>query len=50
LARFIETPRGTLTLKFTPRAKVPAMQLIQLLSTDPLVALAQFQVQASTTP
>ena len=47
LARFIETPRGTLTLKLTPRGKVPAMQLIQAL-TDPLVALAQFQVEAST--
>ena len=50
VVRFFETPRGTLTLKFTPRAKVPAMQLIELLSTDPLVALAQFQVQVSTAP
>jgi hypothetical protein len=48
LARFIENPRGTLTLKLTPRGKVPAMQLIQALRTDPLVALAQFQVEAST--
>src|SRR6185295_59015 len=28
LARFIENPKGTLTLKLTPRAKAPAMQLI----------------------
>jgi hypothetical protein len=48
LARFIENPRGTLTLKLTPRGKVPAMQLIQALRTDPLVALTQFQVEAST--
>jgi len=48
LADFIETPRGTLTLKLMPRGKVPAMQLIQALRTDPLVALAQFQVEAST--
>jgi hypothetical protein len=48
LADFIETPRGTLTLKLTPRGKVPAMQLIQALRTDPFVALAQFQVEAST--
>ena len=48
VAGFIENPLGTLTLKFTPRAKVPAMQLIELLSTEPLVALEQFQVQAST--
>ena len=31
LARFIENPKGTLTLKLTPRAKAPAMQLIQAL-------------------
>jgi len=48
LTDFIATPRGTLTLKLTPRGKVPAMQLIQALRTDPLVALAQFQVEAST--
>jgi hypothetical protein len=48
LADFIETPRGTLMLKLTPRGKVRAMQLIQALGTDPLVALAQFQVEAST--
>jgi hypothetical protein len=48
LARFIETPRTTLTLKLTPRGKVPAMQLLQALQTDPLGALAQFQAEAST--
>ncbi len=48
LARFIETPKGTLTLKLTPRAKAPAMQLIQALKTDPSIALAQFRVEAST--
>ena len=48
LARFIETPRTTLTLKLTPRGKVPAMQLLQLLQTDPLGALAQFRTEAST--
>jgi hypothetical protein len=48
LADFIETPRGTLTLKLTPRGKVPAMQLIQAMRTDPFAALAQFQVDAST--
>jgi hypothetical protein len=49
LVRFVETPLTTLTLKLTPRGKVPAMQLIQALKTDPLVALAQFQVEVSTT-
>jgi hypothetical protein len=48
LEHFIENPRGTLTLKLTPRGKVPAMQLIQALKTDPMAALAQFQVEAST--
>jgi hypothetical protein len=50
LARFIENPRGTLTIKLTPRGKVPAMQLIQALKTDPMAALAQFQVEASIVP
>jgi len=49
LAHFVESPKGTLTLKLTPRGKVPAMQVIQVLKLDPLTALAQFQVQASTT-
>ena len=48
LARFIETPGTTLTLKLTPRAKVPAMQLFQLLQTDPLIALSQFRIEVST--
>ena len=48
LARFIETPGQTLIIKLTPRGKVPAMQLFQLLKTDPLVALAQFRIEAST--
>jgi hypothetical protein len=48
LAHFVESPRGTLTLKLTPRGKVPAMQLVQVLKVDPLVALAQFQVEVST--
>ena len=48
LARFVETPGQTLVIKLTPRAKVPAMQLVQLLKTDPLIALAQFRIEAST--
>jgi hypothetical protein len=49
LAQFVESPRGTLTLKLAPRGKVPAMQLIQVLKVDPLTALGQFQVEAATT-
>lgn len=48
LARFIETPGQTLIIKLTPRAKVPALQLFQLLKTDPPSALAQFRIEAST--
>lgn len=48
LARFIETPRGTLTLKLTPLAKVPALQLFQLLKSEPMTALAQFRIEASS--
>ena len=39
LARFVESPGQTLVIKLTPRGKVPAMQLFQMLKTDPLVAL-----------
>jgi hypothetical protein len=48
LARFIETPRGTLTIKLTPQGRVPAMQLVGALKDGPLAALARFRVEAST--
>jgi hypothetical protein len=48
LVHFIENPRGTLIIKLTPLGKVPALQLIQAMKTDPLVALAQFRVEVST--
>ena len=48
LTRFVETPRGTLTLKLTPLGKVPAMQLLGALKLDPVEALAQFRIEAST--
>jgi hypothetical protein len=48
LAHFIENPKGTLIIKLTPLGKVPALQLIQVLKTDPMIALAQFQVEVST--
>ena len=48
-SRALSRARGqTLIIKLTPRAKVPAMQLVQLLKTDPLIALAQFRIEAST--
>lgn len=48
LARFVETPGQTLTIKLTPIGKVPALQLTQTLQTDPFGALAQFKIEAST--
>ncbi|MGX1322281.1 hypothetical protein AB7M17_005734 [Bradyrhizobium sp. USDA 377] len=48
LAGFVETSGQTLTIKLTPRAKVPLMQLMQLTQTAPENALAQFRIEAST--
>ena len=48
LTRFIETSGQTLIIKLTPLGKVPVLQLMQLLNTDPLIALAQFKIEAST--
>lgn len=48
LAGFVETPGQTLTIKLTPRAKVPLMQLMQLSQSDPESALAQFRIDAAT--
>ena len=46
IARFIETPRGTLTLRLTPKGKVPLMDLIEAGKANPLDALSRFQVDA----
>jgi hypothetical protein len=35
-------------IKLTPLGKVRAMQLVQVLQMDPLTALAQFRIEAST--
>jgi hypothetical protein len=48
LARFVETPGQALVIKLTPAGKAPVMQLFQMLKTDPLAALAQFRIEAST--
>ncbi|MBR1086697.1 hypothetical protein JQ621_04325 [Bradyrhizobium manausense] len=48
LASFFETSGQTFTIKLTPLGKVPVMQLIGLLNTEPVVALAQFRIEAST--
>jgi hypothetical protein len=48
VARFVETSGQTLTIKLTPRGKVPVLQLIQAMQTDPLAASTQFKIEAST--
>ena len=48
VAQFIATPGQTLVIKLTPLGKVPAMQLMQLLNNEPMAALAQFRIEAST--
>lgn len=47
IARFIESPGGTLSIKLTPHRKVAAMSVIEMLRSDPLAALGQFQVEAT---
>jgi hypothetical protein len=46
IARFFELPLGTLSIKLTPRGKVPVMQVIETLKANPMAALARFQVDA----
>jgi hypothetical protein len=48
IARFIETPRGTLSLKLTPLGEAPVLQLVQLTNTEPMLALTQFRIEASS--
>jgi hypothetical protein len=47
LTRFIENSRGTLTIKLTPKGKVPLAQLLDTTKTNPLAALARFQIEAT---
>ena len=46
IARFIETPGGTLTIKLTPKGSVPLAQLIEAGKDNPFDALTRFQVEA----
>ena len=48
LTRFIENPRGTLTIKLIPKGRVAMMQLLDVLKGNPLAALTRFQVEAAT--
>jgi hypothetical protein len=48
IAGFIATSGQTLTIKLTPLGKVPVLQLMDALNHEPIVALAQFRIEAST--
>ncbi|MDA9439609.1 hypothetical protein XH98_10815 [Bradyrhizobium sp. CCBAU 51745] len=48
IASFVETSGQTLTIKLTPLGKVPVLQLMDVLNNEPIVALAQFRMEAST--
>lgn len=48
LADFVSTSGQTLSLKLTPLGKVPVVQLMDVLNHEPIVALAQFRIEAST--
>lgn len=48
IASFVETTGQTLTIKLTPLGKVPVLQLMDALNSEPIVALAQFRIEAST--
>jgi hypothetical protein len=48
IASFVATSGQTLTIKLTPLGKVPMLQLMDALNSEPIVALAQFRIEAST--
>lgn len=48
LAGFVATSGQTLTIKLLPLGKVPLVQLVDVLNREPIVALAQFRIEAST--
>ena len=48
LAHFFEASGGTLTLRLNPKGLVPALPLLAIVKSDPLIALSEFKVEAST--
>ncbi|AMA57850.1 hypothetical protein [Bradyrhizobium sp. CCGE-LA001] len=48
LADFVATSGQTLSLKLTPRGKVPVVQFMDVMNREPIVALGQFKIEAST--
>ncbi|UWU88944.1 hypothetical protein [Bradyrhizobium sp. CB1015] len=48
LAGFVETSGQTLSIRLTPLGKLPVLQLVDVLDQEPIIALAQFRIEAST--
>lgn len=48
LADFVSTSGQTLTIKLTPLGRLPVLQLMDVLDNEPIIALAQFRIEAST--
>lgn len=48
IARFIETPRGTLTIKVIPKGRILIQEVIEAAARDPMAALSQFRIEATT--
>jgi hypothetical protein len=48
IARFIETPRGTLTIKVIPKGRILIQEVIEAATRDPMAALSQFRIEATT--
>ena len=48
IARFIEAPRGTLTIRVIPKGRVLIQQVIEAAKIDPTAVLSQFRIEATT--
>jgi hypothetical protein len=47
LQSLVENPRGTVTIKLTPKGKIAVAELLDSAKDDPLAALARFQVDVA---
>jgi hypothetical protein len=50
LTQLIENPLGSLRIRLTLKEKVSAMRLAETLRTNPIDALAMFNIEAATLP
>ena len=50
IARFIETSRGSLTIRLIPKGQVPLKMTIEAMGSDPFGALSQFRIETTTMP